>query len=102
MRHGLGTGPPQHLFQAIRNHPTAARLFPGTDPDHLRLSRTPYQPGHPISAARHQRLSKIEACLRRVDDAELWVLAKARSGPMAELFPARPKQLTKILRQGRG
>lgn len=47
-------------------------------------------------------LSKIEACLRRVNDAELWVLAKALSCPMADLFPARPKELVKILRQGRG
>ncbi len=47
-------------------------------------------------------LSKIEACLRRVNDAELWVLAKALSCPMADLFPARPKLVTQILRQGRG
>ena len=47
-------------------------------------------------------LSKIEARLRRVNDAELWVLAKALSCSMAELFPARPKELVKILRQGRG
>jgi transcriptional regulator with XRE-family HTH domain len=47
-------------------------------------------------------LSKIEACLRRVNDAELWVLSKALSCPMAELFPARPKSITTILRQGRG
>lgn len=47
-------------------------------------------------------LSKIEACLRRVNDAELWVLAKALSCPMADLFPARPKSLVTVLRQGRG
>ncbi len=47
-------------------------------------------------------LSKIEAGLRRVNDAELWVLAKTLSCPMADLFPARPKLLAKVLRQGRG
>jgi transcriptional regulator with XRE-family HTH domain len=47
-------------------------------------------------------LSKIEARLRRVNDAELWVLAKALSCPMAALFPARPKLLVTVLRQGRG
>ena len=47
-------------------------------------------------------LSKIEACLRRVNDAELWVLAKTLACPMADLFPARPKSIVRILRQGRG
>ncbi len=47
-------------------------------------------------------LSKIEACLRRVNDAELWVLAKALSCSIPELFPARPKGLVAVLRQGRG
>jgi transcriptional regulator with XRE-family HTH domain len=47
-------------------------------------------------------LSKIEACLRRVNDAELWVLAKTLDCPMVELFPARPKQLVAVLRQGKG
>ncbi len=46
-------------------------------------------------------LSKIEACLRRVNDAELWILAKTLSRPLADLFPARPKGLAEVLRQGR-
>lgn len=47
-------------------------------------------------------LSKIEACLRRVNDAELWVLAKVLSCPLVDLFPPRPKALVDVLRQGRG
>jgi transcriptional regulator with XRE-family HTH domain len=47
-------------------------------------------------------LSKIEAGLRRVNDAELWVLAQTLSCPMADLFPVRPKRLAAVLRQGRG
>ena len=47
-------------------------------------------------------LSKIEACLRRVNDAELWVLAKTLACPLTDLFPARPKGLAHVLRHGRG
>ena len=47
-------------------------------------------------------LSKIEACLRRVNDAELWVLAKVLSCSLVDLFPARPKGIVRVLRQGRG
>lgn len=47
-------------------------------------------------------LSKIEAGLRRVNDAELWVLAQTLSCPLADLFPVRPKRLASVLRQGRG
>jgi transcriptional regulator with XRE-family HTH domain len=46
-------------------------------------------------------LSKIEACLRRVNDAELWMLTKVLSCSLTDLFPARPKDLIKVLRQGR-
>ena len=46
-------------------------------------------------------LSKIEACLRRVNDAELWLLAKVLACPLADLFPARPKALPSVLRQGK-
>ena len=47
-------------------------------------------------------LSKIEAGLRRVNDAELWMLAKVLSCPLLDLFPVRPKGLARVLRQGRG
>lgn len=47
-------------------------------------------------------LSKIEAGLRRVNDAELWVLAQTLCCPLGELFPVRPKRLASVLRQGRG
>jgi hypothetical protein len=47
-------------------------------------------------------LSKIEACLRRVNDAELWLLAKALCCSISDLFPERPKWLVAVLRQGRG
>ena len=47
-------------------------------------------------------LSKIEACLRRVNDAEVWILAKVLSCSLMDLFPARPKGVAQVLRQGRG
>jgi len=47
-------------------------------------------------------LSKIEAGLRRVNDAELWMLSKVLSCPLSDLFPVRPKGLARVLRQGRG
>ncbi len=47
-------------------------------------------------------LSKIEAGLRRVNDAEVWMLARVLSCALLDLFPARPKGLAKVLRQGRG
>ena len=47
-------------------------------------------------------LSKIEAGLRRVNDAELWMLAKVLACSLLELYPVRPKGLARVLRQGRG
>jgi transcriptional regulator with XRE-family HTH domain len=48
-------------------------------------------------------LSKIEACLRRVNDAELWMLANTLSCSLADLFPGRPKgKVLSVLRQGKG
>ena len=47
-------------------------------------------------------LSKVEAGLRRVNDAEAWELAKVLACPLTELFPARPNGLAGVLRQGRG
>jgi transcriptional regulator with XRE-family HTH domain len=47
-------------------------------------------------------LSKIEAGLRRVNDAEVWVLAKTFSCSLEDLYPARPRGLTGVMRQGRG
>jgi transcriptional regulator with XRE-family HTH domain len=46
-------------------------------------------------------LSKIEAGLRRVNDAELWMLAKVLECQMADLFPTRSKVILGVLRQGR-
>lgn len=46
-------------------------------------------------------LSKIEARLRRVNDAELWLLAKTLSCPLTDLFPSRLSGVTRVLRQGR-
>ena len=46
-------------------------------------------------------LSKIEAGLRRVNDAETWVLAKVLACPLADLYPASPKGIAGVLRQGR-
>lgn len=42
-------------------------------------------------------LSKIEASLRRVNDAELWILGKCLARPIAALFPAEPFDLAPIL-----
>ncbi len=47
-------------------------------------------------------LSKIEAGLRRVNDAETWMLAKVLACPLTELYPARTKAMVDVLRQGRG
>ncbi len=47
-------------------------------------------------------LSKIEAGLRRVNDAELWILATTLACPLADLFPAKPKGVATVLRQGKG
>ena len=47
-------------------------------------------------------LSKIEARLRRVNDAELWVMAEALSCAIADLYPPRPCGVGAVLRQGCG
>ncbi len=47
-------------------------------------------------------LSKIEARLRRVNDAELLMLARVLKCGVAELYPARPGDLVRVLRQARG
>ena len=47
-------------------------------------------------------LSKIEAGLRLVIDAELLVLARVLDVPVADLYPARPRDLGSVLRHGRG
>lgn len=46
-------------------------------------------------------LSKIEAGLRRVNDAELWLLANVFPCSLTDLFPSRPKRITEMLRHGR-
>jgi transcriptional regulator with XRE-family HTH domain len=47
-------------------------------------------------------LSKIEARLRRVNDAELLVVAKVLKCGVADLYPAKPGNLAMVLRQARG
>lgn len=47
-------------------------------------------------------LSKIEAGLRRVNDAELWMLAKTLGVAVTDLYPPKPKGVLDVLRQGRG
>ena len=47
-------------------------------------------------------LSKIEARLRRVNDAELLVLAKVLKCGVVGLYPAKPGDLARVLRQARG
>ena len=46
-------------------------------------------------------LSKIESRLRRVNDAELYLLAKVLGCELAGLFPNRPSGIKDVLRQGR-
>jgi transcriptional regulator with XRE-family HTH domain len=45
-------------------------------------------------------LSKIEAQLRRVNDAELLVLARALGCKVQDLYPGRVRGLRDVLRQG--
>lgn len=45
-------------------------------------------------------LSKIEAKLRRVNDAELLVLARVLKVSVADLYPTRPGNLERILLRG--
>jgi hypothetical protein len=101
MRHGLEQAPAT-LASGYKDSPGCGKVIPGNGSGLPQALQNTLQARAPISAVQQQRLSKIEACLRRVNDAELWALAKALSCPVAELFPARPKLLTKILRQGRG
>ena len=46
-------------------------------------------------------LSKIEARLRRVNDAEFYLLAMVLGCELAGLFPSRPVGIKSVLRQGR-
>ena len=46
-------------------------------------------------------LSKIESRLRRVNDAEFYLLAMVLGCELAGLFPSRPVGIKNVLRQGR-
>ena len=46
-------------------------------------------------------VSKIEARLRRVNDAELMILARALKCDLAALYPKRPLDLNRVVRHGR-
>jgi transcriptional regulator with XRE-family HTH domain len=47
-------------------------------------------------------LSKIEAGLRRVNDAELWLIAKAFGTNVGMMYPDSPDEVLSVIRQGRG
>ena len=47
-------------------------------------------------------LSKIEAQFRRVNDAELYLLARVLKCEMRDLFPKRPRNLDSVVRPSRG
>ena len=47
-------------------------------------------------------LSKIEARLRRVNDAELLILARVLKCSVGDLYPARPRGVADVVRGGRG
>ena len=46
-------------------------------------------------------LSKIEAQLRRVNDAEIYLFAKVLKCEMGDLFPKRPRNLDEVVRSAR-
>lgn len=46
-------------------------------------------------------LSKIESRLRRVNDAEVYMLSKVLSCALIDLFPARATRIKDVLRQGK-
>ena len=46
-------------------------------------------------------VSKIEAKLRLVNDAELWVLARTLSCRLDDLYPTKPETVPVVLRHGR-
>ena len=46
-------------------------------------------------------LSKIESRLRRVNDAEAYLLAKVLGCALTDIFPLRPTGIKEVLRQGR-
>ena len=46
-------------------------------------------------------LSKIEARLRRVNDAELAILARVLKCEIGDLYPKQLKNLDRVVRQGR-
>lgn len=47
-------------------------------------------------------LSKIESRIRRVNDAEILVLSKVLKCSLVDLYPAKPGNLARVLRQARG
>jgi transcriptional regulator with XRE-family HTH domain len=48
-----------------------------------------------------ETFSKIEACLRRVNDAEVMMLAKILGCKIADLFPATTKDVLPVLRHSK-
>lgn len=47
-------------------------------------------------------ISKIESRIRRVNDAEMLVLARALKCDLIDLFPPKPRDVAQVLRQARG
>ena len=45
-------------------------------------------------------VGKIEAGLRQVTDAELWLLARVLGCPVADLLPRNARSVVPVLRQG--
>lgn len=48
-----------------------------------------------------ETLSKIEACLRRVNDAEVMMLAKILGCKITDLFPANTRSIMPVLRHSK-
>ncbi len=51
-------------------------------------------------APNRHTVGKIESRLRRVNDAELWLLARVLGCPVADLLPRNARAVTPVLRQG--
>ncbi len=47
-------------------------------------------------------LSKIESRIRRVNDAEVLVLARVLKCDLKDLFPPKSRDVARVLRQARG
>ncbi len=79
--------------------PTLRRLRVGKDLTQEAFAAQCQLAGWDLSRA---TLSKIEAGLRRVNDAEILMLARVLKVEVRDMFPTRPTDLTEVLRHSQG